>query len=76
MSKTPNYCLASAYTIHLGLADSRVLPAGSYISPVQNKYLPRHVLDNPVWEIYGPEYVFCYTKYGFVPIPQNLIRER
>ena len=48
-----------------------VLRKNSHISPVWNeRYLPNHLdrrnLDMDVW---------CYTRFGFLKIPQNIIRK-
>lgn len=58
------------------------LPAGSFIVPISEYYLPDHIKKLDALDLWGKyrlsfkdEYQFCYTRVGIIPIPQPLIRK-
>ena len=56
-------------------ADS-TLPAGSYIYPIEDRYVPPHCKTSTKAARYWPDRdVFCYTKYGIIPVPMDAIRK-
>lgn len=70
-----------AYGIGKG-GSSLELPAGAFIIPIDQYYLPKHIKDIPKYEIrgkysfsYNDEYKFCYTRYGILPILTKYIRK-
>lgn len=75
---TPNYVLTESYSYSAGSSnhDSKTLAAGSFVRPIDPRYVPKHVLDNPkyVWFNKNTE-VFVYCKYGIIVVPLNIIRE-
>ncbi len=67
--------LKEAFTIH-SISDPIVLPAGSFVKPIETRYLPPHVLKDPKNKYFTEKTeVICYTRLGMVAIPRNIIRE-
>lgn len=73
MSRTPNYITTQEITLDFGPQDRRVIPAGASVRPVEETYLPRHVLDK--WKGVPEGKVFVYCRHGFWPVRKELIRE-
>lgn len=72
---TPDYVLKEEYRFSVGPQDVRVLPAGTFVRPIELYYVPKHVVDNPDYRHFNKhEEVFCYTRYGIIPIPRKHIR--
>lgn len=55
-----------------------VLPAGALAKPIEERWVPEHVKEawRCIWTPsgHGPK-VFVYTYYGFVLIPEKLLRQ-
>lgn len=76
LPRTPNYVLDRPHTFYRGGHDSRTLPAGSFVRPIELKYVPAHILDDEQWRWFNKEReVFCFTRYGIIPIPKEYLRE-
>jgi hypothetical protein len=79
MSRSPNYRLKEDYHLAMGRygADSKTIPAGSYVRPIDLCYVPPHVLDDDRWEnVDLSTHVFCYVRnLGIVPIIKSVIRD-
>ncbi len=76
--RTSNYCLVSDHSYNQGNSryDLRILSAGTFVRPLELNYVPKHVIDDERWKAFDKtKEVFCYCRYGIVPIPRNLIRE-
>ncbi len=79
MSRTPNYITTQEITMDFGPQDRRVIPAGSSVRPVEEQYLPKHIVDK--WrceytgEVVPKDKVFVYCRYGFWPVKRTSIRE-
>jgi hypothetical protein len=73
--KIQEYVLKEEFIIGRSL-DSKTLPAGSFVKPMNISYLPKHCLQASS-HLYFDAYthVYCYTHYGFLPIPKNIIVE-
>ncbi len=72
--RTPNYALKEAYIVHINDYDRITLPAGSFIRPIEKRYVPKHVLEDKRWPFVDhKEEVFAYTRHGIFPIPRNKI---
>lgn len=72
--KTANYMLKESVIIHYGPHDQKVIPAGSFVSPVELKYVPKHVIAQyPSWAM-GKDDVYIYTKFGFTYCNKNKLR--
>lgn len=78
MSRSPNYRLKEDFHLSTGSwgSDTKVIPAGSYVRPIELTYVPQHVVDDLRWRYFDPKLeVFCYVKaLGIVPIPKKHIR--
>lgn len=71
--KTPDYVLHTDFTYHESSHDTKVLRAGSFVQPIDIYYIPKHIKDN--YKFFDTEKeTFCYTHYGIIVIPRNLIR--
>lgn len=72
--KTPDYVLSEKYTYSNG-ADTITLDKGMFVRPIKQDYLPRHILADKTWQPYlrSPSYVFCYTRYGIIPVTKNIV---
>ncbi len=73
--RTPNYRLLEAHTVSNGPHDQRLLPAGSYVRPIELRYVPKHVIDDSRWTWFdGDIEVFCYCSLGIIPIPKKILK--
>lgn len=72
--RTPNYVLSEAHYHHVGPMDARTLPAGTFVRPIELCYVPKHVTEANR-EFDKEKEVYCYCRYGILPIPKSIIRE-
>lgn len=74
--KTPNYVLTAAHTYHFGPHDTKVFDAGTFVRPIEKRWLPKHVLEHKDnrWVDHSRE-VFCYTRWGILLLPRNILRQ-
>jgi len=73
--RTPEYVIDKEYTIYSGIARDKVLPAGAFVKPIDPYWLPKHIKDSNEFKWANPKTEqFCYTHFGIVLIPLNLIR--
>lgn len=82
---TPNYVLTEQHTFGK-YGDKQVIEAGTFIRPIELRYVPKHVTEDPQrynydvtsWKLSGFEAdrdVYCYTpRHGIVNIPRDRIR--
>ena len=74
--KTANYMLMETVTIHYGPNDHKEIPAGSFVTPVETKYVPKHVIDRfPSWSFNKNTDVYIYTKFGFTYCNRKYLRK-
>lgn len=72
---TPDYVLDQEYNIDLGLFKNIVLPAGSFVKPIDTIWLPKHILEGTDYRFFDPRVeVFCYCRYGIQLFPKKIIR--
>lgn len=77
--KTPNYVLTENFTFyqHGWGGDSRLLPEGASVRPIELYWVPKHVLEHKRWESFNKDTdVFVYCRYGFVAVPKKIVREK
>ena len=75
--KVPNHALTEAYSYAVGNQDTRTLPQNAYVCPIDPYYLPRHLKESSEYAFFNAEtHVYCYTRYGLIPIPKNIVRVR
>lgn len=52
------------------------LPPGTFVKPIEDVYLPKHVKESLDYKYHDPkEVVFCYCSLGIIPIPKKIIVE-
>lgn len=74
--KTTNYALTEPFSYQEGRYDTKTLPAGAFVRPIELVYVPKHVIEDSRWSSFNKKTdVFCYCRWGVIPIPRNLLRE-
>lgn len=74
--KTPNRITTQDYTYETLNSERGVLPKGSFVTPVQPEYLPRHITHNDKFKYFNPiREIYCYSRLGFFPVPKDIIIE-
>lgn len=73
---TPDYVLIEDHTV---LKDDQwnklVIPAGTFVRPIEKTYLPQHVKDSVEYKYHLPMIdIFVYSRYGIFPIPKRKVR--
>jgi hypothetical protein len=72
---TPDYVLTEDHTMLTMSWDKKVVPAGTFVRPIEYAYVPKHVKDQPLNKLYDNNTeVFCYTPMGIILLPRRLIR--
>jgi hypothetical protein len=75
--KVPDYTLTEAYAWDIGPQDKRSLPAGSFVKPVDTRYVPAEVREkwrkSDIHRMYD-DLTFAYTHFGFILVPRKLLR--
>lgn len=74
--KTPDYVL----TEEINILDERwnkiPIPSGTFMRPIDFRYVPKHVIDNPLHRWFNKDTeVFCYCYMGIVIVDISKIRE-
>jgi hypothetical protein len=73
--KTPNYMLTEEVRF-INYGETKTIPKGAFVRPIELKYVPKHVLDSPNNRFFNSATeVFAFTRYGIVAIPKSSIRE-
>lgn len=73
---TPNYVLMEEYNINIDTHDIKTLPQGTFVRPIEYRYVPKHVLDHPLWKWFNAEReVFVYCRLGIIAVPKKLLRQ-
>lgn len=72
---TPNY--VTTEDLHFPNSKVKFLPSGSFVRPIDIKYLPVHCLDHRLTGyVFFPNYqVMAYCSAGIVPIDKKSIRK-
>lgn len=74
--KTPNYVTTEDCKLDQGKFSAKILPVGTFVRPINNEYLPRHIKESDMYFwIKTGEYVYVYCSYGIVLIPKDIVRE-
>ncbi len=75
--KTDNWALTEAYNVPNGGGyDTRTLPQGAFVSPIDLRWVPKHVLEDPQHMWFDKEAeTFAYSRFGFVRIPKRILRK-
>lgn len=74
---TPDYVLTEQVSFQINKAqDPFILPQGSFVRPINDRYIPAHIKNDPVYRSLDKKlYVFCFTRYGLIPIEKKLVRK-
>lgn len=73
--RTPNYVINCDMTISTDMIGiQKVLPAGSFVRPIERTYVPKHVLVK-YKDSSSEYYEFCYCYYGIIPVPKSYLRQ-
>ena len=70
--RTKGYVLAQAFTYRIDIHDSIDLPAGSFVLPMDTRWVPKETkirVGKP-----NINETYAYTKYGIIIIPIKLVR--
>jgi hypothetical protein len=73
--RTPDYRTTEDFNLGTGM-DPKILPAGSFVRPVDLKWVPKHLVESPDHRFFNEEReVFAYCRFGFIVIPKRLLRK-
>lgn len=73
---TPNYMTTEDIRLVADWQDEFIIPAGTFVKPVDLVYVPKHVVDSKYNMHYNKdEDQFCYSSYGMHIIPNKFIRK-
>jgi len=73
--KTPDYVLSVNFKKLDSNWDSVTIPAGTFVRPISECYVPKHVKENHMnMQMRTPDDVYCYTPMGIILIPLAIIR--
>lgn len=70
--KTPDYIITQDVQIGHG-NDAFTLKAGTFVSPIDDRWMPKHILDARKWK--DDTEVGCYTPKGMHYIKKALLRK-
>lgn len=74
--KTPNFQISQDFSFGPTIHDQKTLQKYSFVRPIKDCYVPKHVLKGPLGKYYNKETeTFCFTSAGIIPIPTKIIRE-
>ncbi len=55
---------------------ANVLESGTFIRPIDISYVPKHITSKNEYRFFdGRTEIYCYTRYGIIPIKRSNIRE-
>lgn len=75
MSRTPSHVLKEAHRFDWR-GEYKELPQGAFVRPIEYQYIPKEVLEDRQFSMFNLTIdVFCYTRYGIIPIPKHKLRE-
>ncbi len=67
--QSADYTLSDDVVIRVDVHDSITVPKGSFLKPFTLRWVPKHVKER--WPFHDDKVeVFCYTKYGILPLPR------
>lgn len=75
--KTPNYVLLENHSYQdpsSAWHDPKIIPAGTFVKPIDIMYVPLHVKER--WKYFKPGIeVFVYSSHGMFPVLKRIVRE-
>lgn len=73
--RSQNFITQESHSFAQGMYDTKIIPAGTFVRPIEYCYVPKHVKDDPRWRHFDQKTeIFCYCSYGMVPILREKIR--
>lgn len=74
---TPDYVLKEDVTLRTGdISGFITLSAGTFVRPIELVYVPHHTINNSTFKDFDKSKdVFCYTRYGMLPLPKDKMRQ-
>lgn len=72
--RAPHFTLSDAVKVYIGYGEPLELPQGAFVRPIDERYVPKHILEDTT-RLRSNDEVFCYTRYGIIPILKSMIRE-
>lgn len=55
--------------------DKLVIPAGTFVKPIETTYLPAHIKKGDLFKLFMPATeIYVYCSYGMFPVPKDAIR--
>jgi hypothetical protein len=75
--KTPNYKISEDFSFVCNdLWDKKIIPAGTFVRPIELQYVPQHIKDWFFHKFFDEEKeIYVYCSYGMIAIPRKLLRE-
>lgn len=72
--RAPTYVTKEDHVMYEGATGSKILPAHSFIRPIEWYYVPKHVIEDSRFKYTDEKTdLFCYTRYGIIPIKRSNI---
>ncbi len=60
--------------LYFGPHDQVTLAQGSHVTPMDIRWVPKHIKDQYKHDYDPKTHVYCYTKFGIVPVPKDKVR--
>lgn len=71
---TPNFMTREEHKIYGNMLSEKILPKGSFVRPIEPKYLPSHITETGTFKWFNPDKeVFVYCAFGIICIPSELL---
>jgi hypothetical protein len=75
MARTPDYLTTQDIELTADWTDKLIIPAGSFVQPMDYGYVPKHCRDSKFNRGYDKNiHWFCYTRFGIFVLPKAMIR--
>jgi hypothetical protein len=76
MLPTPNFITTEDYRFMKSKWTEQILPAGSFVRPIELCWLPKHILDADGHKWFNSETeVYAYCSWGIIAIPKKIMRK-
>lgn len=76
--RVPNFWTTEDHSYEIpNTMERSTLPKNSFVKPIEDRYLPRHITDDKKYKYFNPETeIYCHTKFGLIPVPKRILKER
>lgn len=73
---TPNYVLTEDFTVYAKFSSNTILPAGTFVRPIEVTWLPKHILELSEHLWFNPQKeIYVYTSAGIIIVPKDIVRK-